>query len=197
MMTDKTNWQASLIEQRIAWGTTFCAMIIAILAAAQPQWFEFSFATNKPIQQQAPVGKAVQPIHSENMATNADADKSPPVKATPVKPVTIQPVRQSTQAPPVDAKPAKKKGATTTKKKSYIAHGFYVQLGAFEEKNRAHGLADQLKRKGWSVKITDKKGGLHAVWIGPKSTKADAEKLLKSIRSKLKYKGFIVQHNNG
>jgi len=211
-MTDKTNWQASLLEQRTAWGVTFCAMIIAMLAASQPQWFEFSFSTDKAIHKQAPVTKVVEPSHNGNTTTNSHADqaaalktatvKTAPIKAASpktasVKPVKIKPITQSTPVTTAKAKPALNKTITASKKKTTLTHGFYVQLGAFAEKSRAHGLADQLKRKGWSVKITDKKNGLHAVWIGPKSTKADAEKLLKTIRSKLKQKGFIVQHNNG
>ncbi len=196
-MTDKTKWQASLIEQRIAWGTTFCAIIIAMLAVAQPQWFKFSFATIKPFHNQAPVAKSAQVMGRKTIAVKTQVEQPAPVKTTPVKAVTIKPVTRSTPVTQVNAKPANNKVITAVKKAAFVTPGFYVQLGAFEKTSRAHGFADQLKRKGWSVKITDKKNGLHAVWIGPRSTKAGAEKLLKTIRSTLKQKGFIIQHNNG
>jgi len=191
-MTDKMNWQASLLEQRTAWGITFCAIIITMLAAAQPQWFDFSSSANKITHAQAPANKIIQPA-THTAAEKVIIKKTEPVKTAP-KIKTITPSEPVMQAAP---KVEKSKPVTTVKPFNSITSGFYVQLGAFAEKARAQGLAAQLKRKGWSVKISTKKNGMHAVWIGPKSTKSEAEQLLKAIRSKLKQKGFIVQHNNG
>jgi len=194
-MTHKMNWQASLIEQRLAWSLSFCAIVITLFAIAQPQWFELLSAVNSPVHQQAPVTNPVQPARTKTMNTITPAAESPaPKKAPP--PAAIKPITQATPVTPPPTKHIAKKTSTIAPKKTVLAPGFYVQLGAFDEKARAQGLADQLKRKGWSVKIATKKNGMHAVWIGPKSTKSEAEILLKTIHSKLKQKGFIVQHNN-
>ncbi|RLL50564.1 SPOR domain-containing protein [Mariprofundus sp. EBB-1] len=194
-MTHKMNWQASLIEQRIAWSFSFCAIIITLIAIAQPQWFELLSAVNSPVHQPTPVTKPVQPTRTKSMNTITPAEIPAPKKAPPT-PAVIKPITQATPVTPVQTKHIAKKPTTIAPKKTVLAPGFYVQLGAFDEKARAQGLADQLKRKGWSVKIATKKNGMHAVWIGPKSTKTEAETLLKTIHSKLKQKGFIVQHNN-
>ncbi|MDQ6997561.1 MAG: SPOR domain-containing protein [Mariprofundus sp.] len=195
-MTHKMNWQASLIEQRIAWSFSFCAIVITLFAIAQPQWFELLSAVNSPVHQPTPVTKPVQPTRTKTMNTITAAAESPaPQKAAP-PPAVIKPITQATPVTPSQTKVIAKKTTTIAPKKTVLASGFYVQLGAFDEKSRAQGLADQLKRKGWSVKIATKKNGMHAVWIGPKSTKPEAETLLKTIHRKLKQKGFIVQHNN-
>ncbi|MFQ5345583.1 MAG: SPOR domain-containing protein, partial [Mariprofundus sp.] len=76
-----------------------------------------------------------------------------------------------------------------------IAAGFYVQVGAFQHPH-ARGLADRLKKDGWKTVISARKNGLYAVWIGPKKTRASAEKLSKTIQRKLKIKGFIIHQKS-
>ena len=175
-MTEPTNWRASLIEQRTAWGIATCGMLIIIFAATQPQWFELT--TPK------------QPTRQSVAALNTGQN---PIKTTSGKPAlkaAVQPQAAAQVGHITSRTPAKKQPSAHAP----IAHGFYVQLGAFEEPPRAQKLAHQLKRKAWKVRITKRKNGLHAVWVGPKKNRAQAEKLMQRIQDKLKYKGFIVHH---
>jgi len=179
-MSESANWQASLLEQRMAWGIAACCIILVVLASARPEWLDFSGPKKKQIATLAP---------------------SEPAKPAPAKHATVHPRKtqvQKAQKPTHVSPPAKAptvhaidkpKPAAKTEQ---IAGGFYVQLGAFKEYPRALGLADQIKRKGWHSIISPTKGGLHAVLVGPKQTRNEAEKLLKSIQGRIKNKGFIV-----
>jgi len=173
-MSETGNWQASLFEQRTAWGIAACCMVLVLLVSTRPEWFDFSFANQK---------QATERQLKQSPAQQRTAHVNARVKPHPLAPK--KPHVASTQAQPHVA----------AKKTSEIAKGFYIQLGAFKERPRAQGLADQLKRKGWHTVVFTKQGGLHAVWVGPRKTNSEAERLLKSILLKLKNKGFIVQKN--
>jgi len=178
-MPETESWQASLLEQRTAWGIAACCIILIFLASAQPEWFEF----RKPEPQHHTVKKSP----SKKIPVPSPAIQHHPVETHAQKPV----LKPKIKAPPVTTPPK-----THVSKASAIAGGFYVQVGAFHERPRARGLTDQLKRKGWSAVISARKSGLYAVWIGPKKTRASAGKLLKTIQRKLKIKGFIVHQKN-
>jgi len=183
-MSNQSNWKASLLEQQIAWGVALFAILLVIIAASQPQWFDFS---SKPAahSQAAPVEKVVPQDHAK-LDPPKPAVAVKPVVKTVQKPVTIEPAVKMKQIVKETATPIKTKPQTAS------TRSYYVQIGAFEEKARAQGMTDHLKKRGWSVKVF-KKRALHAVWIGPKATHEEAEKLLKAIQVKLKYTGFIVQ----
>ncbi len=193
----KISWQASRIEQRTAWSVAIVAIIIIVVAASQPQWFDFTSVTqlSESISKQAVLKQAVakQSIHKQAPPKQAinKASPTPVVKAKPA--IHTKPVPAKT---PPKAQPSIKSKALSKPPTSSIRKGFYVQLGAFKEYERAQRLNNQLKKKGWSVHVTSRRTGLFAVWIGPKATRDKAEKLLKTIQLKLKYKGFIVHHKS-
>ncbi len=172
-MSEPGNWQASLLEQRMAWGIAAICIMLVMLASARPEWFDFT--TPHP----TPVAKQTQSTSTKHAATRQR--QTHPTRAKP-------PATAAKKAPVIHAK-AK---TSPLAKPTAITGGFYVQVGAFKEHLRARGLADQLKRQGSSVVIVSKKDGLHAVWIGPKKTRAEAEKLLKTMHLKHNNKGFII-----
>jgi len=176
-MTATVNWQASPLEQRIAWGVATCCMILVLLASARPEWFAATRSIQKQVVRHA---QATHPKHQAKPRRHAHV-KAPP-KSHAAHPVTQRPIHPKASPPA----PAVKTAA--------VASGYYVQLGAFHEHPRAQGLADQLKRHGWHAVIAPTQGGLHAVWIGPKQTRDAAETLLKTIQRKSGNKGFIVHH---
>ncbi len=186
-MSNQSNWKASLLEQQIAWGVALCGILLVIIAASQPQWFDFS---SKPTasKQTAPIAKAV-PQDQAKLDPPTPAVAVKPVVKTAQKPVTIEPTVKTKQVVKETPKPIK------IKPQNVSTRSYYVQIGAFEEKARAQGMTDHLKKRGWSVRVF-KKRALHAVWIGPKETHEEAEKLLKTIQIKLKYTGFIVQNRS-
>jgi cell division septation protein DedD len=179
-MSEPANWQASLLEQRMAWGIAASCIILVLLVFARPEWFEFDFST----PQHAPVASPVLTAQ----ATHAASQQHKTQPKTLAKPHAAA-VKKS---PTAHSKTKTKPSPHPVKKHTAIADGFYIQLGAFHERPRAQGLADQLKRSGWAAVITTKPGGLHAVWVGPKTTRSEAEKLSKAIHRKFKNKGFIV-----
>ena len=196
-MKENQEWQASLNEHRSAWILALCCLLLILITSLKPDLF-------KPSQEEA-----VNAVDSESTADRASlAEKiAPPLHEdrAVVKPKVIE-------NRPVIEKKAVAKAATSAEKASTTkaqanntkktvaktgsspAAGYYVQLGAFREKPRAQGLADQLKRQGWQAivsKLPNK--ALHAVWAGPKTSQAAAEKLQAAINKKMKIKGFIIQ----
>ncbi len=203
---NESQWQASLFEQRTAWAIALCAIVIIVIAASQPQWFQFTAEpeTSQQVHQQpvsktitrksvsAPVAQAAQTKHATASPTKTPA-KTKPVRTTSSKNKSNH---QPNHLPnPKPATLSHAKHPTAALNASGIGKGFYVQIGAFKDKNRAQRLNNKLKKKGWSVHIISRKSSLHAIWIGPKSTRKKAEELLKTIQRKLNYKGFIVQNN--
>ncbi|MFQ5519455.1 MAG: SPOR domain-containing protein [Mariprofundus sp.] len=193
-MTTSGEWQASLLELRTAWVIAACCIALIFTASVRPDWFEFP-TPNPDLQQQfesvesakktEPVRAAIQPQKIEPAVQHAQPQAEKPAAVAPAqsKPVV-------SPKPPAAIVKAKQPAATS----SAIANGYYVQIGAFKERSRAQGLTDQLKRQSWNTVIVEKKPGLHAVWIGPKQHRGEAEALLKSIDLKLKRNGFIIHH---
>ncbi|MDQ6982562.1 MAG: SPOR domain-containing protein [Mariprofundus sp.] len=178
-MPASEQWQASLPEQRAAWGIAACCIILVFLSSVRPEWFRF--------QAQAPQQQTVKKIQTKKMPHTPPAIEhhsvDPPVKIHKVQP-----------KPKVSTATVRPKTPTSHPMK--MAGGFYVQVGAFQERSRAQKLTEQLKRKGWQAAISIRRSGLYAVWIGPKQTRASANQLLKAIQLKLKSKGFIVHQKS-
>ena len=177
-----------MLEQRIAWAVALCCMVLVALLAIKPAWFTVATSRQPPIAHpaHAPHPKQAVAHHhkigrkAEKKATAAVRKKIPAVKS---------PVRITTKkAPAPTSEP------TPEPTSEQVVRGYYAQLGAFHEQARAQGMADQLKHHGWHAVIATTQGGLHAVWVGPKAARSDAEALLKSIQRKINTKGFIVHH---
>jgi len=186
-MAEPGKWHASLLEQRIAWAVAASCLILVLLASARPAWFDFS----TPAQTQA-TGHIEPVLHKTIPAKHSVAKRSITKRPVAKKAVAGQAVTPAKKLRAVHAntKPA----STPARTQAMLAHGFYIQLGAFNERPRAQGLADRLQHQGWHTVIAPTQGGLHAVWIGPRPTRRGAEILLKTVHARLKNKGFIVHH---
>jgi len=160
----------------MAWGIAASCIMLVLLASVRPEWFDFSTSSQKPTSKQALSGSAKHTA-TQPRKTHLKTRQTAPATAAKKPPA----MHAKTKSPPPPAK-----------KQNTISGGFYVQLGAFQQRPRAQGLADQLKRNGWMAVIVSKPDGLHAVWVGPKKMRSEAEKLRKAIHRKLKNKGFIV-----
>jgi len=176
-MAVSDNWQASPLEQRIAWAVAASCIILVVIASSRPAWFDVS-------------------TYSAHHASATAAHPSEPANRAVGAPPTHQQAQTHHHATPSHRLDhARHSAPTHHRNPTKLAHGFYIQLGAFNERLRAQGLADQLKHRGWHhTVIASTKGGLHAVWIGPKSTRSAAVTLLKTVQRTFKNKGFIVHH---
>ena len=73
------------------------------------------------------------------------------------------------------------------------ASGFYVQVGAFSDENRAKALMRQLRAKGVaSIQVVEKSPGLYAVLIGPFSTRRQAEARQQHLLHAFRLKGYPI-----
>ncbi|MFQ6070819.1 MAG: SPOR domain-containing protein [Candidatus Aminicenantales bacterium] len=65
--------------------------------------------------------------------------------------------------------------------KSITRNLYYVQIGAFSNKDNALKLADQYRKKGYPVRVTEpsptSRRKFYKVWIGGYKTRAEAEKI--------------------
>ncbi len=102
-------------------------------------------------------------------------------KAKP-KPVPTRPV-----AKPVVAKPAAPLPQTA-------AGDFIVQLGVFSSWDNASKFSSRIKAKGFSVKqmqVSAASGALSRVYVGPRETRAAAEKLV-GVMANSGYEGIVI-----
>ena len=178
-------------------------MLLVLTASLQPQWFDAAFW-----QQAQPAAdtKLKQASRQQHQPVQQSGHQSLQQRHA-VQPES-KPERQQLHHQPADRQSARQSARQTGKTPSHAQHrlkplrpaastavpgnGFYVQVGAFQQRSSAQRLLTQLIHKGWTVVLARTRGGLHAVWIGPKRTRAEAEQLLKNIHQQLKYKGFIV-----
>jgi len=117
-------------------------------------------------------------------------------QAEPVQPV--QPARAPApeKAAPVaveKAVPAVKAVAQSTKVSATLPAGYYVQLGAFKERQRAEALTKRLSAN-WVTHIKAKPNNMRAVWAGPYPSSKEAERIKAEIAARTKIKGFIVKN---
>jgi DedD protein len=105
-----------------------------------------------------------------------------PVPAEPTQPDKTQ--RAPTPAPPVEM-PKEPAPATADTR-------FAVQMGSFAKAANASGLRDKLKAKGYEAFVKSV-GATTRVYVGPQSTRAEAEKALQALRADTKIKGILVK----
>ncbi len=195
-------WQASLLEQRLAWGVAAGCIVLAVLAAHRPEWFDFSAPAPEPAAEQTRIAPSL-PLAGRDVSavshSAAVAKKPAPAEPT-VVPTRSDSTRpgstrtESTQSASSRSAHARVEQSRPPAPAAAIAPGYYVQLGAFQQRARARGLADQLRRHGWhAVVVVARAGGLHAVWAGPNRTRAAAESQQAAIQRKLRKRGFIVR----
>jgi cell division septation protein DedD len=177
-MSNTHKWHASVRENRVA--LIIACICIAIISSLSAWPNLIPFRQNKA---QAPDVRHASPVKKPTAkpAAKIAAKKRSPAKA--VRAAKSQTKKRPAARPekaPASAKPA-----------------FYVQVGAFKQVARAQGLIDQLHQHRWAAIIEARPKQFHAVWAGPFTSRAMAEKLMEQINSKLKIKGFIVQKKGG
>jgi len=188
-MSASVHWRASILEQRMAWAVAICCMVTVAVAAIKPEWFTFT-APNRHAelrQAAAPQASHVTAHHQRSLRREQRTAEKAVASARKKMHSVTPPVRNTARSKPVSTSKQ-----TATPAATSVVSGYYAQLGAFQERARARGMADQLKHRGWHAVIATTQGGLHAVWVGPKTTRGQAETLLKSIQRKTRHKGFIV-----
>jgi DedD protein len=106
--------------------------------------------------------------------------------------------KPTTAAPAVPApeKPEPKLPAKTVNKATAAAGGtktgFAVQVGSFSKSSNARGLRDKLVARGYTVFVKSS-GSVTRVYVGPQSSRGEAEKVLKRLLAELRLKGIVVQ----
>jgi len=177
-MTETSRWQASVFEQRMAWGIAIIAIVLMLFASFRPDWFAVTKHTPEPT-----ATKAVSDVaKNRTPAKRIDPVSPAPKRATPPEAAPVVKKNRPQRTTAAVAKPVR-----TT-----LANGYYVQVGAFKDRDRAQGMVDQLQRHGWHAVIAEKKKGLHAVRAGPEKSRRAAEQLEKTLAKTLHTKGFIV-----
>lgn len=184
MMSETDCWQASVVEQRVAWAVAIVTMILMVAASFRPGWFSAGMLI------QSDRKGSEQPVVSEPSVVSEQAATKEPIQS-PAKVEKPAPVIASRSDSPLRAV-EKKQAVPVTRLSSGVAKGFYVQVGAFHDRDRAQGLADQLQRYGRKHVIVEKSPGLYAVWAGPEGSHAAAEALQKALAVTQHAKGFII-----
>ncbi len=97
-------------------------------------------------------------------------------------------------APAVEKPPAKtvKKLAPVAPAATSVKSGFSVQVGSFAKASNARGLRDKLVARGYTAFVNGS-GSVTRVYVGPQSSRAKAEKVLKKLLAELQLKGIVVQ----
>lgn len=143
-----------------------------------------------------------------------DGDPKPPARI--IQPLPLEPMPPplpedvSARSVPLDSQPtaavpalaapgAQKPPAKTVKKADSVAPaaarskaGFAVQVGSFSKAGNARGLRDKLVAKGYTAFVKSS-GSVTRVYVGPQSSRGEAEKVLKKLLAELQLKGLVVQ----
>jgi cell division septation protein DedD len=69
--------------------------------------------------------------------------------------------------------------------------GFAVQVGSFSKVDNARGLRDKLVARGYTA-MAKTSGSVTRVYVGPQSSRAEAEKVLKKLLADFELKGIVV-----
>lgn len=112
---------------------------------------------------------------------------APTPKPTPKPTAKPKPVPTRPVAKPVVAKPAAPLPQTA-------AGDFIVQLGVFSSWDNASKFSSRIKAKGFSVKqmqVSAASGALSRVYVGPRETRAAAEKLV-GVMANSGYEGIVI-----
>lgn len=210
-MEEQPDWIASTKEYSLAVWAAAAAVVVIIVVLL----FVFFGGSEKPEQAREWKPDMQSSGGSATAMPKSDVVHVPPapkIKAvTPAAPMAPPPVEKSvTVAAPVQPKevpvarpdPVTKPGTVTRSalpavskpapaKESAVPAGYYVQVGAFQDKAHAAALAKTFT--GLNVHLSSRPNGLTGVWIGPYSTRKAAEKSRDEMVKAVKLKGFIVQ----
>lgn len=137
-----------------------------------------------------PAARIIQqsPPEPEPLPEDASA-RSVPLDSKRTAAVPVPPV-------PAPEKPESKLPAKTVKKAAPAASsttsGFAVQVGSFSKASNARGLRDKLVAKGYTVFVKSA-GSVTRVYVGPQSSRGEAEKVLERLLAELRLKGIVVR----
>jgi len=98
-------------------------------------------------------------------------------------------------AAPAAAEPAAKtvkKTAPVAAAATSVKSGFAVQVGSFAKASNATGLRNKLVAKGYTAFVKSS-GSVTRVYVGPQSSRAKAEKVLKKLLAEFRLKGIVVR----
>jgi len=200
-------WIASPKESRTAW---IIASISIVVVAAAFIWPDFDPANSPDLRSEtvrttAQKAEASDGLHADLTKKDSESIKEiivavqekHAIKSEP-KPVQAPPpvVQKSTVQPKEVAKPtpsSKNTPKPPATVKSRPVSGYYVQLGAFKEKQRAVALQKKLASH-WKAILKEKANNMTAVWVGPYPNSKEAEAAKHSIALRNKMKGFIVKN---
>jgi DedD protein len=76
------------------------------------------------------------------------------------------------------------------------AERLVIQVGAFRERSRAEVVKEQLRKKGYPAHVgsaAGERGGLFNVYVGPYSTREQADRVKTRLVEQERFKPFIVR----
>ncbi len=116
-------------------------------------------------------------------ARTAPTEELPPAKAAAASAAAESPLEGpgSTEPEPTGPDPTR----------PGVKSGFAVQLGSFSKADNAMGLRDKLVAGGYTAFVTTL-GSVTRVYVGPQTSRAEAEKVLKQLLADIKLKGIVV-----
>jgi DedD protein len=200
-------WLAKAAEYKMAIGIAVACTIIILVSLVWPR--PTPEPTISEIKTTPPASRVFTtpaqaptpaPAPAAQPATPPPAPApSPMEKELAAKPLFPPAPKQIAPAPKPQAAPAPKPAATPVTTNTAgtttgsLPTGWYVQLGSFKDKQKAIALAGKVEDKHWQSRIAPRPGGLHAVWVGPYPTRADAEKAKLALQKDTGLSGFPVQ----
>lgn len=112
--------------------------------------------------------------------------ESPPVQSVTV-PETIQPAESVSQTEEQSGQESSNNGL----------NAWVIQLGSFSSQENATGLVQQLQMEGYPAFVEQLTSGgsvVYRVRVGPEVLRADAEKTLDNLRTKLNLDGIVLRY---
>jgi DedD protein len=144
-------------------------------------------AAGEPAYEEAVNEQATLP---EPVPSVADAPEPAPPPAAAVEPAPEEPPASPSQpASRAADRPGTAAPATP-------AAGWYAQVGSFSQHANADGLRDRLVKAGYAAQLqqTDTgKGSSYRVLVGPETSRANAERLLRKLVSDQQLKGLVIE----
>lgn len=179
-------WIAGQPEKRAALVIASLSLILVAVAFAWP------LIGNEPTAPAA-VETARQAV-PEQKAEPAKRQTAPSLPAKQSGPVTpAAPAEKPADKTAVPAAASEQVVKSQAPQKEALGKGFYIQLGAFKDEQRATALAKRLG-KSWHTHVVDRPNRLHAVWVGPYNSSALANQDKARISKAEKINGFITRH---
>ena len=129
------------------------------------------------------------PVDAPARVVPLEADAKVPASAPAAPPAP--PAEASTKPSAAPAKSPSKASTRTPTKTASRAGTFAVQLGSFSKADNAEGLRDKLLADGYAAFI-ETSGSVTRVYVGPQSSRAEAEKMVQKLLTETKLRGIVV-----